>query len=125
MDDRHKSAIVAALAQPYFAMITNFEPHPMGCLVHVWILPTTGPSSIEGFKQGMLTIKCSLPADDHKANKLILSLVRRCFEVRPLLISGKTSRYKLIVLSSLSPHGARTKLAHHLNHRKEASPDPH
>lgn len=70
--------------------------------ISVKVVPRAKKNMVECIKEGEYRVRLTAPPVDEKANRLLIKLLSKYFDVAPSLIriiSGETSRQKTIELS--------------------------
>lgn len=84
----------------------NLAPHPEGCLLDLKAQPGSRKAEIRGVHGGALKVCVTEVAEKGKANKAILSLLRKAWRLKSSqleIISGHTSSHKRLLIRNLSP----------------------
>ncbi|WDI41183.1 DUF167 domain-containing protein [Bremerella sp. P1] len=87
-------------------MGVNVTPHPEGCLLDLKAQPGARKAEIRGVHDGALKVCVTEVAEKGKANKAILSLLRKTWGLKGSqleIISGQTASHKRLLIRDLSP----------------------
>lgn len=87
-------------------MDVNIVDHPDGCILDIKAQPGARKAEIRGFHDGALKVCVTQVAEKGKANKAILSLLRKTWGLKGSqleIISGQTSSHKRLLIRDLSP----------------------
>lgn len=81
------------------------------------VIPGAPKDEIAGWRGSDLTVKITAPPVEGRANEHLVRYLARIFEVSPAdvsLLTGETSRRKLVQIEGLSAAEARARLKPHL-----------
>jgi uncharacterized protein (TIGR00251 family) len=98
----------------------NFKLHDgkMGAAITVRITPRTAKNEItEILNDGTVKIRLTAPPVEGKANQGLIEFLANVLEVKPAkieIISGLTSRDKIVTVMDLSPEEVQTRILKHL-----------
>jgi uncharacterized protein (TIGR00251 family) len=87
--------------------------HAEGCVLRIRVAPGARKSGLVGEKAGALKVAVTAPASDGRANKAVLELLRKVFQLRRSqieLLSGEKSREKKVLIRGLSAAELRSLL---------------
>lgn len=85
-----------------------------GLRLAIRVTPRAGRNSVEEVRDGRLLVKVTAPPDDGKANAAVIKLLAKELGIAASsieLLSGATSREKLLLLRGMALCAAATKLA--------------
>ncbi len=91
-------------------MSNPVKPCKDGSLIYVYVIPSSRVTKIEGVENGRLVVKISSPPVKGKANVELLKTFKKILKTKVSLISGETSREKLIKVDGLPPSEVAKKL---------------
>jgi uncharacterized protein (TIGR00251 family) len=74
-----------------------------GSLIYVYVMPSSKVTRIEGVENGRLVIKVSSPPVKGKANAELLKTLKKALKARVSIISGETSKEKVVKVDGLTP----------------------
>jgi uncharacterized protein (TIGR00251 family) len=80
----------------------------------VWLTPKAPEDRVDGWRDGMLTVRVSAPPIEGQANEALLRLLAHelMLPIRSLrLVSGQRSRRKLIAVDGLTSEELQQRLA--------------
>jgi uncharacterized protein (TIGR00251 family) len=80
-----------------------FKPCRDGSLIYVYVIPSSKVTRIEGLENGRLVVKVSSPPVKGKANAELLKMLKKALKARVSLVSGETSKDKVVKVDGLSP----------------------
>ncbi len=87
-------------------MDVKIVPHPEGCLLDLKAQPGSRKAEIRGAHGGALKVSVTEVAEKGKANKAILSLLRKIWGLKSSqleIISGHSASHKRLLIRDLSP----------------------
>lgn len=87
-------------------MDVNVTPHPEGSLLELKAQPGARKTEFRGFQNGALKVCVTEVAEKGKANKAILSFLRKAWGLKGSqleIVSGQTSSHKRLLIRDLSP----------------------
>ncbi len=90
---------------PGFAPERKIQQSAAGVLLTVRVTPNAKKSQIVGWKEGMLQIKLTSPPEKGRANRELCQLLAELCSIaksRVELLSGETSRIKVVLLKQLT-----------------------
>ena len=87
------------------------EDHPDGSIVAVWAVPGASRTEIRGVHDGALRIRLATPAEDGKANRELVKLLKSATGAREVrLVAGGTSRKNDLLLRNIDADQGRKLL---------------
>ena len=93
----------------------DIREKPAGIQFKIWVQPRSSRNSVVGLHGDALKIKLTSPPVDGAANKMCIAYLAKCLG-RPKssleIVSGHTSRTKLILLKSQKNSGSKDEHAH-------------
>lgn len=78
---------------------------PNRALLKCYIKPNSSKSCISGVLEDRLVINLSSPAVENKANKELLSLIKKELKCKVEIVKGLNSRFKTVELQGENVHG--------------------
>lgn len=87
-------------------MDINVVPHPEGCLVDLKAQPGSRKTEFRGLQGGALKVSVTEVAEKGKANKAILSFLRKAWGLKGSqmeIVSGQAASQKRLLIRNLSP----------------------
>lgn len=94
--------------------------HPEGCILPVRAQPGARREGILGEQGGFLRVAVNAPAEDGRANKALIEVLREALDLKRSqveLVSGATSRTKRFFIRGLSRAELQTRLEREMNPR--------
>ena len=87
-------------------MAVNVAPHPEGCVLDLKAQPGSRKAEIRGVHAGAIKVCVTEVAEKGKANKAIISLLRKRWGLRSSqleIVSGHSTSQKRLLIRDLSP----------------------
>ncbi|PQO30340.1 DUF167 domain-containing protein [Bremerella cremea] len=87
-------------------MNVNVQPHELGCVLEIKAQPGARKAELRGLQAGALKVCVTEVAEKGKANKAIITLLRKMFKLRGSqleILSGETSSQKKLLIRNVSP----------------------
>ena len=92
---------------------TYVEEHPKGTVVHVYLQPKAAKDDVVGLHGRALKLKVKAPPVDDKANEAVAALLAARLGTSPravVLVSGRTSRNKRLLVEAMAPREVASAL---------------
>jgi uncharacterized protein len=93
-----------------------------GVTFAVRVQPRASKSGVAGELDGVLKIRLAAPPVEGRANEELIRLLAELFDAprqRVAILSGETSKNKVVIVSGISVDEAESVLAEALNQRRE------
>jgi hypothetical protein len=93
--------------------MNKFHPSAHGVTFTVKVAPRASRTQIEGWYEHMLKVRLHAPPVDGKANAALIALLAETFDIHKgniVILSGETSRQKLVRVTGLSAEQIRMRL---------------
>jgi uncharacterized protein len=89
-----------------------------GSQIAIQALPRSSRNEVVGFQDGRLKIKLTSPPVDGSANRMCVKFLAKLFDVKSSsisIVSGETSRKKIVQIENLNPPQILSRLAPYLD----------
>jgi uncharacterized protein (TIGR00251 family) len=78
--------------------VNPIAPHPDGATIRVLVVPGASRSEIKGLHGDTIRVRVAAPPEGGRANRAVLDLLQRTTGGRATLLSGETSRTKIVLI---------------------------
>lgn len=95
-------------------MAPSIQPHPDGATLALRVQPKAKRNAVAGERDGALKVSVTAPPEDGRANAAVLELLRDELDLgraQVELLSGHTSRNKVVLVRGLTPEQSAVRLA--------------
>ena len=82
----------------YVAMVNPISDHPDGATVRVHVVPGASRTEIKGRHGDAIKVRVSAPPEAGRANRAVTDLIEDTFGGRASIVSGQTSRTKVVLV---------------------------
>jgi len=94
---------VDAVAEPV-------EQHGNGALIHVWAVPRSSRTALDGLHGGRVKVRVAAPPEGGAANKVIAQILSESLAAPVELVRGERSRAKAFLVVGVDTATARSRL---------------
>ena len=91
----------------YVAVVNPVSEHPDGATVRVHVVPGASRTEISGLHGDAIKVRVSAPPEGGKANQALLDLVEDTTGGRASILSGASSRTKVILIRGADVGGVQ------------------
>jgi len=74
------------------------SPHPDGVTIRLLVVPGASRSEIKGLHGDTIRVRVAAPPEGGRANRAVIDLLQRTTGGRVTLLSGETSRTKIVLI---------------------------
>jgi len=82
----------------YVAMVNPISDHPNGATLRVHVVPGASRTEITGRHGDAIKVRVSAPPESGRANRAVVDLIEDTVGGRASIVSGKTSRTKVVLV---------------------------